>query len=150
VAELPASAPDPAALPPAVYEIAARALDPTQDTIGLPNRVRIRGANGRWSAIEGAVLEGAGEGQVAITIRAATGDEVFDVLNRVHDLTPRERHLTSLVLHGLSTEQLARALHISPYTVKDHLKAIFDKTGVRSRRELISMFAGRTAARHAV
>jgi DNA-binding CsgD family transcriptional regulator len=149
VAALPASAPDPEALPPAVYEIAARALDPSEETAGLPNRVRIRDAGGRWSAIEGAALEGAGLGQVAITIRAATGDEVFDLLCRVHDLTARERHLTSLVLHGLSTEQLARALHISPYTVKDHLKAIFRKTAVRSRRELISVFAGRVMSRHA-
>jgi DNA-binding CsgD family transcriptional regulator len=146
VAALPASAADPEALPPAVYEIAARALDPGRPTVGLPNRVRLRDANGRWSTIEGAALEGAGRGQVAITIRAATGDEVFDFLSRARDLTARERHLTSLVLHGLSTEQLARALHISPYTVKDHLKAIFDKTAVRSRRELISEFTGRTAA----
>jgi DNA-binding CsgD family transcriptional regulator len=144
--ELPASAPDPASLPPAVYEIAARALDPAHDAIGLPNRVRIRTASGRWSVIEGAPLEGAEHGHVAITIRAATGDEVFDVLCKIHDLTRRERHLSSLMLHGLSTEQLARALHISPYTVKDHLKAIFDKTGVRSRRELISHLAGRSAA----
>ncbi len=148
VTKLPASAPDPAALPPAVYEIAARALESTRDTVGLPNRVRIRDANGRWSAIEGAPLEGAGHGQVAITIRAATADEVFDLLCRIHDLTARERHLTSLLLRGLSTEQLAGALHISPYTVKDHLKAIFAKTGVRSRRELISLFVGRAAAHH--
>jgi DNA-binding CsgD family transcriptional regulator len=146
VADLPASAPDAEALPPAVYEIAARALDRTEHADGLPNRVRIRDAHGRWSTIEGAALEGAGHGQVAITIRAATGDEIFDLLCRAHDLTTRERHLTSLMLHGLSTEQLARALHISPYTVKDHLKAIFGKTGVRSRRELISVFAGRRTA----
>jgi len=150
LSELPASAPDPEALPPAAYEIAARALAPTEDVVGLPNRVRIRGASGRWSAIEGAALEGAGHGHVAITIRAATDDEVFDVLCRVHDLTRRERQLTALVLHGLSTEQIARALHISPYTVKDHLKAIFDKTGIRSRRELISEFAARRPARPGV
>ena len=109
----------------------------------LADRVRLRAANGRWSVIEGAPLEGGSAG-VAITVRAASPDEIFDLLCRAHDLTLRERELVELMLGGLSTEQLGRALYISPYTVKDHLKAIFDKTGVRSRRELIAHLAGRS------
>jgi DNA-binding CsgD family transcriptional regulator len=83
---------------------------------------------------------------VAITARAAGAEEVFDVLCRAHALSPRERQLAALLLHGLSTEQLASALFISAFTVKDHLKAIFAKTGVRSRRELISHLTGRQSA----
>jgi DNA-binding CsgD family transcriptional regulator len=138
LAELPRSGPDPEALPPAVYELAARVLAAPGEPIGLPNRVRMRAPSGRWSVIEGAELEGTDARQVAITIRDATSEEVVDVLCKLHDLTGRERELVALMLHGLSTDQLARALYISPYTVKDHLKAIFDKTGVRSRRELLS------------
>jgi DNA-binding CsgD family transcriptional regulator len=146
LAELPSSGPDPDALPPAVYEIGARALAPPGAAAPLPDRVRIRAPSGRWSVIEGAPLEGTEPSQVAITVRAATTDEVFDILCRAHDLTRRERELVTLTLGGLATEQLARALCISPYTVKDHFKAIFAKTGMRSRRELVSHLTGRDDA----
>jgi predicted ArsR family transcriptional regulator len=45
----------------------------------------------------------------------------------------------SLVLHGASTSQVADQLVISPHTVKEHLKNIFTKTGVRSRRDLVGI-----------
>jgi DNA-binding CsgD family transcriptional regulator len=140
--ELPAAGPNGDMLPPAVYEIGARALTPTH----LPNRVRIRGRAGRWLVIEGAPLEGASGSSVAITVRAAGPEEILDVLCRAYGLTQRERNLVALLLDGLSTRQLAHAMYISPYTVQDHLKAIFAKAGVRSRRELISQMAGRVPA----
>jgi DNA-binding CsgD family transcriptional regulator len=130
-------------LPPAVYEIGARVLTPPDAATGLPMSVRLRTVTGRWAVIEGAPLEGADRGHVAITIRDASSDEIFDLLCKIHDLTPRERQLVALMLDGLATKQLAEALCISPHTVQDHLKAIFEKTGVRSRRELNSHLAGR-------
>jgi DNA-binding CsgD family transcriptional regulator len=53
-----------------------------------------------------------------------------------YGLTNRERTITSLVCRGLSTREIAERLHITPNTIQEHLKSIFDKTGVRSRREL--------------
>jgi DNA-binding CsgD family transcriptional regulator len=100
-------------------------------------RVRIRTRHGRWATLEGAPLEGGHSGHVAITLRESTPEEVLDLLCRTYDLTRREREVVALVLEGLATKQLAHALCISPHTVQDHLKAIFAKTGVRSRRELI-------------
>jgi DNA-binding CsgD family transcriptional regulator len=125
-------------LPAVMYAIAGRVFSASR----LPTRHQFRTAGGRWAIVDGARLEGADAGRVAMTIRAAGPGEAVELHCRAHGLTARERQLVSLVLTGLSTRQLADDLSISSYTVKDHLKAVFDKVGVRSRRELVAGILG--------
>ena len=46
------------------------------------------------------------------------------------------------MLQGTSTAAIAKALVLSPHTVQDHLKSIFRKFGVASRRDLVGRFIG--------
>jgi DNA-binding CsgD family transcriptional regulator len=46
--------------------------------------------------------------------------------------------VSRLVARGLLTDAIARELHLSPWTVQDHLKAIFGKVGVSGRGELVA------------
>ena len=82
-----------------------------------------------------------GEGpsaRVAVIIEAARGGELAPLIADAYALTERERRVTQLVARGLSTSDIADQLHLSPWTVQDHLKAIFEKTGTSSRGELVA------------
>ena len=61
-----------------------------------------------------------------------------------YELTRRERQISHLVSYGLSTGEIAARLGLSPHTVRDYLKRIFEKVGVSSRGELV----GRIYAEH--
>jgi DNA-binding NarL/FixJ family response regulator len=52
-------------------------------------------------------------------------------------LTDREREVLSLVAAGLSNDEIARELTLSPATAKTHVSRIMTKTGVRDRAQLV-------------
>jgi DNA-binding NarL/FixJ family response regulator len=98
--------------------------------------IRVPSAAG-WLIVHASHLASAG-GDIAVVIEPASSATVAPLLLTTWALSPRERDIAMLVLRGASTQDIAATLCLSPYTVKDYLKSIFDKSGVRSRRELVT------------
>jgi DNA-binding CsgD family transcriptional regulator len=59
------------------------------------------------------------------------------IIAPAYGLSPREQEVVDLAVRGASTKQISQVFYISEYTVKDHLKNIFGKVGVRGRRALV-------------
>ncbi|HKO29209.1 MAG TPA: helix-turn-helix transcriptional regulator [Solirubrobacteraceae bacterium] len=99
-------------------------------------RVRLRTANGTWLVAHASPLAGAG--QVALVLEPAKASEIAPIVVEAYGLTSREVEVTRLIARGLSTDEIASTLFLSRHTIRDHLKAIFEKVGVSSRGELTS------------
>lgn len=126
-------------LPTAILTVAGQArrttLDP--DSAGEVAFARVLTRSGRWIFLHGASMVSAGPGRVAVIVEPAHPARLAPLLMDAYGLSEREQDVTRLVLQGASTSEIAATLVVSPNTVQDHLKRIFDKTGVRSRRDLI-------------
>ncbi|MFF1821744.1 LuxR C-terminal-related transcriptional regulator [Kribbella sp. NPDC058245] len=111
---------------------------------------KVRSRTGEWLSLHaGPVRNRDGfTGEIAVSIEPAGAAGVIPLVVAAYGLTDRERDVVQQVLAGASTREIATGLHLSPYTVQDHLKAVFEKVGVSSRRELASrifftQYAGR-------
>ena len=67
------------------------------------------------------------------------GNVVEEIFTTVHKLSEREERVAQYAAIGLTNKQIAEKLCISPFTVQNHLKSIFGKTGLDSRTKLANL-----------
>lgn len=126
-------------LPPAVLSVAGQAKRSASgtDTPGNLAFARVLSNTGRWIVLHGATLMSGASRRVAVIVEAAHPARIAPLLMAAYQLTEREQEVTRLVLQGHATTDIADSLFISAHTVQQHLKNVFEKTGVRSRRDLV-------------
>ena len=139
LADLPDGDWDAGRLPSAVHAVAGRALRTTdgRDDPGEVALARVLSQSGTWVVLHGTSLLASGQRRAAVIIEPAHPARITPLLMSAYGLTDREQEVARLVLQGESTTQIAERLVVSPHTVQEHLKKIFEKTSVRSRRELV-------------
>ena len=104
----------------------------------LDAREQLRQAHGVFSRVGAAAFAERARHELL-----ATGETVRKrVFPTVEELTPQERHIARLAGDGLTNPEIGAQLFISPRTVEWHLRNVFGKLGIASRRELASALGG--------
>ena len=100
---------------------------------GRTRRVRMRTRAGRWLTLH---AERLGMMSVSVIVEPARPGDLVELLADAYRLSDRERQVAALATRGATNTEIATALHLSPYTVSDHFKSLFAKTGTNSRTAL--------------
>lgn len=104
----------------------------------------VMGGNGNHCRVNVGVLIAPQEWKPASVICILRPRRGVDDLNHDADtaldcLTPCELRIARLLAEGLGTNQLSAELHISPVTVRNHIRHIYAKLDVHSRVELMRL-----------
>jgi len=98
---------------------------------------RVLSRSDDWGLLHGTSLVFSSSRQLAVIVEPAHPARITPLLMSADGLSEREQEVTRLVLQGNSTTDIAETLFVSAHTVQQHLKSVFDKTGIRSRRDLV-------------
>ena len=132
-------------VPAGAYNVAAQLLALEAGVDSHPPMARVHLADGLWMTLRAARLdEGppAPERDIAVTIDESTSAERLALFGRACGLSDREQELLGLLAGGIDTREVAGRMYLSAYTVQDHLKSVFAKTGTRNRRALLARALG--------
>ncbi len=131
-------------IPTALLALVARARAVAAGRERAPARLRLRDRRGRWLVLHASPLSGADpdDDSVALIIEAAKSAEIAPIIIEAYSLTPRERDVLGAIARGGTTAEIAAELFLSPHTVRDYVKAVFEKVGVSSRGELVARLFG--------
>ena len=118
-----------------VVESVVERLTSTRDSELGVAQARVLAPSGKWLTVHASRLDDA-MASVAVVIEPTSPMALAPLVVAAYGLTPRESEVTRRLLTGLARKTIASELRISQHTVNDHVKAIFDKTGVSSAGEL--------------
>ena len=104
---------------------------------GGSNVVTVPGSDG-WITLHASLPGPPGDGRIAVVLERAGGARSATVRLEAFGATAREREVATLLARGLSRAEMAEALVLSPHTVEDHVKSLYEKLGVASRQELVA------------
>lgn len=129
--------PAPAAVPSPVLALAGFTRSRAHDPDRQPDTVAVPTPSG-WITLHASLPEGGADGRVAIVLERTASPQTTAIRLEAHGVTAREREIATLLAHGHTNPEIATRLVLSLYTVQDHIKNLFEKTGVSSRQELVA------------
>jgi DNA-binding CsgD family transcriptional regulator len=132
-------------VPASAYNVAAQLLaNEAGGEAGSP-AARVHLTGGLWLTLRAARLGEASardQRDLAISIEETSPSERAALFARAYGLSKREGELLAHLATGSDTHELAQRMFLSQHTVQDHVKSIFAKTGLNSRRDILSRALG--------
>jgi DNA-binding CsgD family transcriptional regulator len=127
-----------APVPASAYNVAAQLVAAEADVDQHPPVARVHLSGGVWVTLRAARI-----GQdIAVTIEETTPAARVSLFTRAFGLSSRETELLGHLVAGADTRQVAARMFLAENTVQDHLKSVFAKTAVHSRRALLARVLG--------
>jgi DNA-binding CsgD family transcriptional regulator len=119
-------------VPTALWSLAEHARRSTRpDVVAVPSALG-------WITLHASLPNGGADGPVAIVLERSASRRATALRLETYGVTEREREVAVLLAQGRTNPDIAEALVLSPYTVQDHIRSLFEKTGVNSRQELVA------------